>query len=190
MIWCIAPAREPATVPNMENTRTSKWALGVLDQPPPPGAAPTADVPAGKPNRISKSVRAAISKMVNGDCKKVTDAALLVGLSREHLSRELNRPHIAAFMRQEILRHLNIAAARAGSTKVELLDSDNEIVRDRASTFVLALSDIAPASTSSLNVNLELRAGYCIDLRGDDPTDTMRIVSSTAKPVPIDHDQD
>jgi hypothetical protein len=52
-----------------------------------------------------------------------------------------------------------------------------------------------PATSPSLNVNLEVKAGYVIDLRGDDPTDTMRIVSSTAAPlaaaVPADdHDQD
>ena len=36
-------------------------------------------------------------------------------------------------------------------------------------------------------VGFELKAGYVIDLRDDDPTDTMRIVSST-KPAAIDHD--
>ena len=36
--------------------------------------------------------------------------------------------------------------------------------RDRASTFVLGLADIAPASAPSLSVNLEVRAGYVIDL--------------------------
>jgi hypothetical protein len=32
-----------------------------------------------------------------------------------------------------------------------LLDSDNEMVRDRASTFVLGLADIAPASAPALS---------------------------------------
>jgi hypothetical protein len=126
--------------------------------------------------------------MVSGDCKKVTDAALLVGLSREHLSRELNRPHIAAFMRQEIMRHLNIAAARAGAVKGELLDSDNELVRDRASTFVLGLADIQPATSPALNVNIEMKAGYIVDL--SEPPRAMRTISNTARPAPIDHDQD
>jgi hypothetical protein len=61
-------------------------------------------------------------------------------------------------------KQLAIAAARAGAVKGELLDSDNEMVRDRASTFVLGLADIAPASAPSLSVNLEIRAGYVIDI--------------------------
>jgi len=145
----------------MTEAAPAKRALAALHNPP-------ADVPV-LARRISKKVRAAIEKMICGDCKKITDAARLVGLSREHLSRELNKPHIAAFMRQEVVRSLSVAAARAGATKVELLDSDNEIVRDRASTFVLGLADIAPATAPSLSVNLEIRAGYVIDLSDDPP---------------------
>ena len=79
---------------------------------------------------------------------------------------------------------------RAGATKTELLDSASEIVRDRASTFVLGLAGIAPAATPSVALNLEIRAGYVIALRSDDPADTMRIVSSTAKPAAIVHNED
>jgi hypothetical protein len=159
----------------------AKRALAALDQPA--LAAPD------KPRRISTKVRSAIQKMVSGDCKKITDAALVVGLSREHLSRELNKPHIAEFC-QEVLRSLSVAAARAGAVKEELLDSDNEIVRDRASSFVLGLAGIAPAATPSLALGIEVRCGYVIDLSpepGERPDAGMRIVSSTAKPVAIDH---
>jgi len=86
------------------------------------------------------------------------------GLSREHFTRELSKPHIAAHLRQKVLRSLAIATARAGAVKGELLDSDNDMVHDRASTFVLGLADIAPASMPSLSVNIEMRAGYVIDL--------------------------
>ena len=68
-----------------------------------------------------------------------------------------------------MLRYLAIQAARAGAMKGELLDSDNEMVRDRASTFVLGLADIAPASAPALSVNLNIRAGYVIDLSDDPP---------------------
>jgi hypothetical protein len=78
--------------------------------------------------------------------KSITAAAAKVGLSREHLSRELSKPHIAEFMHQKVLRHLAIATARAGAVKVELLDSPNEMVRDRSSSYVLGTAGIAPAS--------------------------------------------
>jgi hypothetical protein len=156
-------------------------ALAALDNP-----APAEPLP---PRRISKKVRDAIDAMVAGKCKTIGQAAAKVGLARESLSRALSTPHVAEHLRQKVIRHLAIAAARAGSTKVELLDSANEMVRDRASTFVLGLADIQPATNPSVNVNIGVKAGYVIDL-GDNPTDTLRIVSSTARPAPIDPDQD
>jgi hypothetical protein len=139
----------------------AKRALAVLDTPPPAVPLP--------PKRISKKVRAAIDLMVSGDCKKICDAAEKVGLARESLSRALSTPHVAEHLRQKVLRHLAIAAARAGAVKGELLDSDSEIVRDRASSFILGLAGIQPASTPSISLNLEIKAGYVIDLTDDPP---------------------
>ena len=164
----------------MDNTKPpgtpAKRALAVLDTPPP--AAPP-----GPPKRISKKVRAAIDAMVSGECKKIIDAAQKVGLARESLSRALSTPHVAEHLRQKVLRHLAIAAARAGAVKGELLDSDNEMVRDRASTFVLGLAGIAPASTPSVSLNFEVKAGYCIDISPEPrPGAPMRIVSPVTAP--------
>ena len=100
-------------------------------------------------------------------------------------------------MRQKVLKQLAIAAARAGAVKGELLDSDNDMVRDRASTFVLGLADIAPASAPALSVNIDIKAGYVIDLT-DDPRRPgadagMRIISPTvysAPPIDADADRD
>jgi hypothetical protein len=147
----------------MENTppMPAKRALAVLDQP--------AAANIGPPKRISPKVRAAIDAMVTGECKNITEAGAKVELARESLSRALNVPHIAEHLRQKVLRHLAIHAARAGATKVELLDSSNEMARDRASTFVLGLAGIQPATSPSVNVNIEVKAGYVIDLSDDPP---------------------
>jgi hypothetical protein len=161
---CVAATSAGADSTHMENIippMPAKRALAALDQP-----APAADI--GPPKRISKKVRAAIDAMVSGDCKKICDAAAKVGLARESLSRALSTPHVAEHLRQKVLRHLAIHAARAGATKVELLDSSNEMARDRASTFVLGLAGIQPATSPSVNVNIEVKAGYVIDL-SDDP---------------------
>jgi hypothetical protein len=152
-------------LPNMENITPpmpAKRALAALDQP-----APAADIDQTK--RISKKVRGAIDAMVaGGEIKTIADAARHVGLARETLSRSLSIPHIAEHLRQKVIRHLAIHAARAGATKVDLLDSGNEMARDRASTFVLGLAGIQPATSPSLSVNIEVKAGYVIDL-SDDP---------------------
>jgi hypothetical protein len=157
-------------VPIMENTTPpmpAKRALAALDQPAP------ADI--GPPKRISKKVRVAIDAMVTGECKKISAAAAKAGLARESLSRALSTPHVAEHLRQKVIRHLAIHAARAGATKTELLDSASEIVRDRASSFVLGLAGIQPASNPSISVNLEIRAGYVIDL-SDDPPPAMQTI--------------
>jgi hypothetical protein len=146
----------------------AKRALAVLDNPPAPAA------PGAPAKRISRKVRAAIDLMVTGECKKISEAAEKVGLARESLSRALSTPHVAQHLLQKVQRHLAIAAARAGATKVELLDSSSELVRDRASGFVLGLAGITPATAPSVSVNLEIRAGYVIDL-SDDPRPTRTI---------------
>jgi hypothetical protein len=107
--------------------------------------------------------------MVSGECKKIREAAEKVGLARESLSRALSKPHVAEHLRRKVLRHLAIAAARAGAVKSELLDSDNAIARDRASSFVLGLAGMQPAANPSVSVNVDIRAGYVIDLSDDPP---------------------
>jgi hypothetical protein len=102
-----------------------------------------------KPKRISAKVRAAIDAMVEGTAKTITAAADHAGLSREHLSRELSKPHITEHLRQKIKRSLAVGAARAGFTKLALLDSPNEMVRDRASSFVLGLLGIVPEASAA-----------------------------------------
>jgi hypothetical protein len=155
------------TMENITPPTPAKRALAALDQPA------AADI--GPPKRISKKVRAAIDLMVSGDCKKICDAAAKVGLARESLSRALSTPHVAEHLRQKVMRHLAIAGARAGAVKVDLLDSDNAIARDRASTFVLGLAGIQPATNPSVSVNLEIKAGYVIDL-SDDPPPAIRTI--------------
>ena len=155
----------------METKLPAPRALAVLDTPPPAE-------PVNKALRITERVRRAVGLLVSGECKQITEAAAKVGLARESLGRALDKPHVAEFLRQKVLRHLATQAARAGAVKTELLESDNEMVRDRASTFVLGLADIAPASAPSLSVNLEIRAGYVIDLSDDPPPPAaMRVVS-------------
>jgi hypothetical protein len=48
-------------------------------------------------------------------------------------------------------------------------------VRDRASSFVLGLAGIQPAGSPSVSINLEVKAGYVIDLSDDPPP--LRVIS-------------
>jgi hypothetical protein len=153
-------ASQAPMVASMENA-PAKRALAALDHPETEGAV-------GR-KRISKRVNAAIDAMVTGECTTIRAAAEKVGLARESLSRALSTPHIAEHLRTKVLKFLAMSAARAGAVKVDLLDSDNAIARDRASSFVLGLAGIQPATTPSVSLNIEVRAGYVIDLSDDPP---------------------
>jgi hypothetical protein len=135
----------------------------------PAHAAPATDKPTQK--RITKKIRAAIDALVQGDAKSITEAAEKAGLSRSHLSRELGKPHITAVLRDKVLRNLAVNSAKAGATKVQLLDSANEMVRDRASSFILGLAGIAPEAALAHGGGVSGRRGpgWIIDL-ADAPT--------------------
>ena len=129
-----------------------------------------------KPKPISRKVREAINFMVTTDGKSgtVTAAALHAGLTREHLSRELGRPHVAALLRQKVSATRN-QCRQGRRDQGQLLDCDNAMVKDRASTFILGLAGIQPATQPSVNVNIEVRAGYVIDL-SDDPARPPKVI--------------
>jgi hypothetical protein len=144
----------------MEIKLPAPRALASLDKPPP--------ILPDKPLRITDKVRRAINLFVAGDCKLITEAAEKVGLARESLGKALDRPHVIAYLQQRTRKRLEILAARAGAVKGELLDSDNDMVREKASSFVLGLAGIQPATTPGVALNIEIKAGYVIDLT-DEP---------------------
>jgi hypothetical protein len=131
-------------------------------------AGPPAE-PVDKQLRITAKVRRAIDLMATGQCRQITEAAEKVGLARESLGRALAKPHIVEHMRQRAIRTIAQAAARAAEVKGELLDCGDSMARDRASTFVLGTAGIGPATAPALSLNIEIRAGYVIDLSDASP---------------------
>jgi hypothetical protein len=64
-----------------------------------------------------------------------------------------------------VLRNLAVNSAKAGATKVQLLDSANEMVRDRASSFILGLAEISPEAAGAAGGAGGRRGpGWVIDL--------------------------
>jgi hypothetical protein len=140
-------------------------------------AGPPAE-PLDKKLRISAKIRRAIALLAQGECKTIKEAAERSGLPRESLSRALGRPHVVEYMRQRAVRTIQMAAGRAAEVKAELLDCGDSMARDRSSTFVLAVAGIAPATTPGLAVNIEIKAGYVIDLSDTHaPPPPMRVIT-------------
>jgi hypothetical protein len=134
--------------------------------------------------RISKKVRTGIDALVSGDCKTIVEAAAKAGLARETLSRALSQPHIARHLKEKVQRHLAIMAARAGFVKGELLDSANEMVRDRASSFVLGLAGIAPTDPNQRSGTGQQPGLQIVIVQGPGAADGRVVVG----PATIDHE--
>jgi hypothetical protein len=111
-------------------------------------------------------VRAAIEALVTGQCRTITAAAKKVGLTRERLSRAFSEPHNAEALRVRAAREVAMSSGRAAARLNRLIDSTSERVAFEATRFSLGVAGIKPAADAQVNVNLELRAGYVIDLRG------------------------
>jgi hypothetical protein len=132
--------------------------------------------PPEKKRRISDKVRRACALLAKGECKTQAEAAEKVGMARESLNRALARPDVAEYIRTIAVRTIALAAGRAAEVKAELMDCADNMVRDRSSSYVLGVAGIAPAAEgTAINLNVNIKAGYVIDL-SDEPR-PMRTVS-------------
>jgi hypothetical protein len=155
----------------MEARTPAPRALAAVNNPPAPESI-------DKALRITAKVRRAVELFARGEVKQIKEAAERVGLAPESLSRALSKPHVIDHMRQRAIRTISLAAGRAAEVKAELLDCGDSMARDRASTFVLGTAGIGPATAPNLSINLEIKAGYVIDLRDDPPREpALRVVS-------------
>jgi hypothetical protein len=124
-------------------------------------------------------VREAIDYYVSGRARTVTAAAKKAGLSREYVARSLSLPHVAAYLRDKAARVVAMGAGRAAARLNQLLDSKSEHVSLEASKFSLGVAGIKPTPDAQLNVNVDVKAGFVIDLSGSGDARPMKIISST-----------
>jgi hypothetical protein len=140
---------------------------------------PALPAPKERARRIPPKVRQAIDRLVSGQSKSLTAAAKAVGLSREYVSRSLSKPHVAEFLRQKAARAVAMGAGRAAARLNQLLDSKSEHVSLDAAKLSLDIAGIKPATDTNVNLNIEVRAGYVIDLSERDGPEA-RIVHVTS----------
>jgi hypothetical protein len=133
--------------------------------------------------RIPPRVREAIDAYVSGRARSITAAAKKAGLSREYLSRSLSQPHIAEFLRQKAARVVAMGAGRAAARIMELIDADSEHVSFDASKHVLAVAGIKPTPDANVNLNIDIKAGYVIDLSKPGDERPMKIVGGADAPA-------
>jgi hypothetical protein len=159
--------------------------------PSPEIAAPAvpATNPQPQPRPIPKRVREAIKLYTEGHAKTWALAADKGKISREHLSRCLGKPHIAAYLRNRAAHVVAMGVGRAAPRLNQLMDSPSQKVALDAVKFSLGTAGIKPTSDAA-NVNVSVRSGYIIDLRDraskNDPLPQIDIEEGAAGAVIVD----
>ena len=155
----------------------------------PPAPVPTTTPQPKKARPIPRTIQDVIEALVSGKAKNLTDAAKLVGVSREYCSRFLSkRPDAVTYMQQRAARVLGVASTVAAARMAALIHAESEHVSFRAAEHVLGVSGIAPANQPQVNVNIDVKAGYVIDLREPEEiaADKAKVIDGTvidAKPI-------
>lgn len=134
-------------------------------------------MPEQRKRPIPKRVREAIDHYVTGRARTLTAAAKMASISREYFSRSLSLPHVASFLREKAARQVAMGAGRAAARLNQLLDSKSEHVSLEATKFSLGVAGIKPASDAQVNVNIDVKAGFVIDLSGRSDTRPVKIIS-------------
>jgi AraC-like DNA-binding protein len=122
-----------------------------------------------KERRIPKRIAQAVELLLTGECTTQKAAAERVNLSPHHLSKMLARDYVRVFCERRARQTIAAGQMRASRRLVELIDAGSEHVSLDATKHMLGIGGIAPAPTPSLNVNIELKAGYVIDLSERNP---------------------
>lgn len=118
------------------------------------------------PKPPSPKVLKAAGHILSGDAKTITEAAELVGITRETLSRNLKRPEVTNAIRQMVSNRMStIGVLKAMTTLEALMDkSGSDYVKLDASKYALGSAGVKPTSEPSrgntgLVVQINLPAG-------------------------------
>lgn len=122
-----------------------------------------------KPRKISKRLRQAIDLLVTGECKTQKAAAERMNFAPETLSRALRASHVIAYIEQQTRVALARSQAPAAATLIRLAtDAASEHVQKDAAIHLLAMAGHKPKADAQVSVNIDIKAGYVIDL-SDEP---------------------
>ena len=153
-----------------------------IDRGNPPGMQSTAvatksasdPVKPVKEKRISKRMQQALSHLATKGVNQ-REAAKLAGISEYHLSRDLKKPQIQAFIARKSRETIALGVLRASNRVIELVDAASEHVSLDASKHVLAIEGIRPPDQGQVNVNVGVSVGYVVKLKHVDEPPTITV---------------
>lgn len=107
--------------------------------------------------------------LIEGHANNITEAAKLIGCTREHLSKMLSKPHVEDYFAREKKRKLfgAVTTARAAHVFTTLLDCENAKVRQDVADRLLTADGTMPNAkgAQTTNVNVGVSVGYVIKLK-------------------------
>jgi hypothetical protein len=118
--------------------------------------------------RISKRMRQVLTALATKGMTQ-REAAKQVGMSETYLSAALRKPAIQVFIARKMRETIAIGGLRASFRLVELIDAGSEHVSADVSKHALAIAGIKPAADAQVSVNIDIKAGYVIDLTDTAP---------------------
>ena len=117
-----------------------------------------------KIKRVPKRIAEVVHLLVSGECKTIKAAAERANMHPNYVSGALKKPEIRVFIERTARETIANGTMRASARLVELLDAASEHVSLDASKHMLAISGIKPTADAQVSVNIDIKAGYVIDL--------------------------
>lgn len=86
-------------------------------------------------------------------------------MNTSHLCEALQKPHVLAFIEQQTRVTLARSQAPAAAALIRLMESaSSEHVQKDVAIHLLSIAGHKPATSPQVSVNIDIRAGYVIDL--------------------------
>lgn len=82
----------------------------------------------------------------------------------DHVCRELKKPQVRVFIERRARETIASGMMRASARLNELVDAGSEHVSLDATKHLLSIAGIKPANDAQVSVNIELKAGFVIDI--------------------------
>jgi len=124
---------------------------------------PDAAIPI-KELRITPKLRKALHLLETGECSTQRAAAERAGMSEFQLSRRLREPQIQMFIARRRSENIAVGSLRASRRFVQLIDASSEHVAAQVSERILKSEGVLRSEATQVSVNIDIKAGYVIDL--------------------------
>jgi hypothetical protein len=129
-----------------------------------------------KTPRIPVKIVQLIDLLTSGKCRSQKAAADQLKLDPSYVSRQLKKVHVATYLQQQTHAAIARSQAPAAGAMLRLLEgAKSEHVQKDVAIHLLGINGHRPTADPSTQVNINIRAGWVIDLSDDPPSKTIDV---------------